>query len=74
MALLAQRHHVARLDMLALAVECLGASLSAAQGREVAANFGERLSLLLAERGEVSADVDVALAAQAGRLMQALRR
>ena len=64
----------ARLDMLALAVECLGASLSTAQGREVAANFSERLSLLLAERGEVSADVDAALAAQAGRLMQVLRR
>jgi hypothetical protein len=64
----------ARLDMLALAIECLGASLSAAQGREVAASFSERLSLLLAERGEVSADVDAALAAQAGRLMQVLRR
>lgn len=64
----------ARLDMLALAVECLGASLSAAQAREVAAGFSERLSLLLAERGVVSADIDAALAAQAGRLMQVLRR
>jgi hypothetical protein len=64
----------ARLDMLALAVECIGASLAAAQAREVAASFGERLSLLLAQRGQVSADVDAALAAQAGLLMQALRR
>lgn len=64
----------ARLEMLAAAVECLCASLSAVQGREVAANFSERVSVLLAERGEVSADIDAALAAQAGRLMQAIRR
>ena len=64
----------ARLDMLALAVECIGASLSAAQAREVAASFAQRLSLLLAERSQLSADADAAVASQVGLLMQALRR
>jgi len=64
----------ARLDMLALAVECIGASLSAAQAREVAASFGQRLSLLLAERSQLSADADAAVASQLGLLMHALRR
>jgi hypothetical protein len=64
----------ARLDMLSLAIECIGASLAAAQAREVASAFSDRLSLLLAERGQVSDDVDAALASQAGLLMQALRR
>jgi len=64
----------ARLDMLSLAIECVGASLSAAQAREVASTFSDRLSLLLAERDQVSDDVDAALAAQAGLLMQAFRR
>ena len=64
----------ARLHILALAVECIGASLPASQAREVAAGFGESLSLLLAEQGPVSDNVDAARAAQAGRLMQALRR
>lgn len=64
----------ARLDMLALAVECIGASLATVQAKEVAVSFRDRLSLLLAERGTVNADVDAALAAQAGSLMQALRR
>ena len=41
----------ARLEMLALAIECVGASLSVAQAREVAASFSDRLSLLLAEQG-----------------------
>lgn len=43
----------ARLDVLALAVECIGASLPATQAREVAASFNDRLSLLLAEQGRV---------------------
>jgi hypothetical protein len=60
--------------MLSLAVECIGASLSAAQAREVNASFNERLSLLLADRGHISDDVDAALAAQAGLLLQAFRR
>jgi hypothetical protein len=64
----------ARLDMLALAVECIGVSLSVAQAREVAAGFSDRLPLLLVQRGQISADVDAALAAQAGALMQALKR
>jgi len=64
----------ARLNMLSLAVECIGASLSAAQSREVSASFNERPSLLLADRGQVSDDVDAALAAQAGLLLQAFRR
>ena len=64
----------ARLDMLALVVECIGASLSAAQAREVATSFGGRLSVLLEERAQFSADVDAAVAAQVGQLMQALRR
>jgi len=37
----------ARLDMLSLAIECVDASLSAAQAREVASAFSDRLSLLL---------------------------
>ena len=64
----------ARLDMLALAIECIGTSLSAAQAREVASGFSDDLSLMLAERGQVSADVDAALAAQAGRLIRAFGR
>jgi hypothetical protein len=64
----------ARVDLLALAVECIAASLGAAQAREATANLHDRLSLLLAQLGQVSADVDAALAAQAGPLMQALRR
>ena len=64
----------ARLDMLSLAIECVGAALSAAQAREVASEFSDRLSLLLAQRGQVSDDVDAALASQAGLLMQAFRR
>ena len=64
----------ARLQLLALAVECIGASLPVTQSREVAASFSDRLSLLLAEQGHVSANVDAALAAQAGSLLQALRR
>lgn len=64
----------ARLNMLTLAVECIAASLSAAQAREVRASFNERLSLLLADRGHISEDVDAALAAQAGLLLHAFRR
>ena len=64
----------ARLDMLSLAIECVGASLSAAQAREVASAFSDRLSVLLTQRGQVSDDVDAALASQAGLLMQAFRR
>ena len=57
-----------RLDMLSLAIECVGASLSAAQARVVASAFSDRLSLLLTQRGQVSDDVDVALTYQAGLL------
>jgi hypothetical protein len=64
----------ARLNMLSLAVECIGASLSGAKAHEVSASFNERLSLLLADRGQISDDVDAALAAQAGLLLQAFRR
>ena len=64
----------ARLDMLSLAIECIGASLPAAQARGVASAFTDRQSLLLAERGQVSDDVDAALALQAGLLIQAFRR
>jgi len=64
----------ARVDLLSLAVECLARSLSTAQAREVTASLHDGLSLLLAQRGQVSAEVDAALAAQAGPLMQALRR
>jgi hypothetical protein len=64
----------ARLNMLSLAVECIVASLSAAQAREVSAAFNERLSLLLADRGHINDDVDAAQAAQAGLLLQVCRR
>jgi hypothetical protein len=64
----------ARLDMLSLAIECVGATLSAAQPREVAFAFSDKLSLLLTQRGQVSDAVDAALACQAGLLMQAFRR
>jgi hypothetical protein len=64
----------ARLDVLALAVDCIAASLPATQAREVAAGFGQRLSLLLAERRQFSADADAAVAYQVGLLMQALKR
>lgn len=64
----------ARLDMLTLAVECIAASLPAAQAREVTKSFGERLSAQLAEKTQFSADVDAAVAAQVGRLIQALQR
>jgi hypothetical protein len=64
----------ARLDMLSLAIECVGATLSAAQPREVALAFSDKLSLLLTQRGQVSDAVDAALACQAGLLTQAFRR
>lgn len=64
----------ARLNMLSLAVESIGASLSTAQAREVSESFNERLSLLLADHGQISEDVDAALAEQAGLLLQAFRR
>ena len=64
----------ARLDMLSLAIECVGATLSAAQAREVALAFSDKLSLLLTQRGQVSDAVDAALACQAGLLTQAFRR
>jgi hypothetical protein len=63
----------ARLDMLSLAIECVGATLSAAQAREVALAFSDKLSLLLTQRGQVSDAVDAALACQAGLLTQAFR-
>ena len=64
----------ARLDMLSLAIECVGASLSAVQAREAASVFSDRLSVLLSQRGQISDDVDAALASQAGQLIQAFRR
>jgi hypothetical protein len=64
----------ARLDMLSLAIECVGATLSAAQPREVALAFSDKLSLLLTQRGQVSDAVDAVLACQAGLLTQAFRR
>lgn len=64
----------ARLDMLTLAVECIAASMPSAQAREVSRSFGERLSAQLAERAQFSADVDAAVAAQLGRLIQTLQR
>lgn len=64
----------ARLNMLSLAIECVAVSLSAAQAREVASVFSDRLSVLLTQRGQIGDDVDAALASQAGLLMQAFRR
>jgi hypothetical protein len=64
----------ARLDMLSLAIECVGASLSAAQAREVASAFSDRRALLLTQCGQISDDVEAAPASQAGLMMQAFRR
>lgn len=64
----------ARIDVLALAVECIAASLAAAQAREVGAGLQDGLSRMLAERGAMSAEVDEALAVQAGLLIRALAR
>ena len=64
----------ARVDVLALAVECIASSLPGYQATEVAAVFRNGLSRHLAERGHVSAEVDEALAVQTGLLLRALGR
>jgi len=66
--------HEARVDVLALAVECIASSLAGYQPSEAAAVFSDGLSRHLAERGQVSAEVDEALAVQAGLRLRALRR
>ena len=63
----------ARLDMPSLAIDFVGASLSAAQACEVASAFSDRLDLLLTQRGQIGDDIDAALASQAELLMQAFR-
>jgi hypothetical protein len=64
----------ARVDVLALAVECIASSLAGYQANEAAAVFRDGLSRHLTERGQVSAEVDEALAVQAGLLLRALGR
>jgi hypothetical protein len=64
----------ARVDVLALAVECIASSLAGYQASEVAAVFRDGLSRHLVERGTVSAEVDEALAIQAGLMLRALCR
>ena len=64
----------ARIDVLALAVQCMAASLAPAQAREVASGFEDGLAQLLADRVQVSAEVDETLAVQAGLLLRALGR
>jgi len=64
----------ARIDFLALAVESIASSLAGYQACEVAALMREGLARHLAERGQVSAEVDEALAVQAGLLLRALCR
>jgi hypothetical protein len=64
----------ARVDVLALAVECIASSLPGYQASEVAAAFRDGISRQLAERGHVSAEVDEALAVQTGLLLRALGR
>ncbi len=64
----------ARLEVLALAMQCMAASLAPAQAREVAGSLEDGLAKLLAERGQVSAEVDETLAMQAGLLLRSLGR
>ena len=64
----------ARVDVLALAVECIASSMPGYQASEAVALFTDGLARLLAERGEVNAEVDEALAVQAGALLRALGR
>jgi hypothetical protein len=64
----------ARVDVLAMAVECIASSLAGYQASVFAAVFRDGLSHHLAERGHVSAEVDEALAVQAGLLLRALGR
>jgi len=64
----------ARVDVLALAVQCIATSLAAAQAREVAAAFNDGLAQLLVERGQMSVEQDEAIAMQAGLVLRALRR
>ena len=64
----------ARVDVLALALQCIAASLEAEQAREVAAAIKDGLVQILAERGEMSAEQDEAVAVQVGQLLRALSR
>jgi hypothetical protein len=64
----------ARLDVLALALQCIAASLESEQAREVAAAIKDGLAQILAERGEICAEQDEAVAVQTGQLLRALSR
>lgn len=62
----------ARLDVLALALQCIAASLESAQAREVAAAIKDGLAQILAECGQLSIEQDEAIAMQTGQLLRAL--
>ena len=64
----------ARVDVLALALQCIAASLKADQAREVAAAIKDGLVQILAERGEMNSEQDEAVAMQTGQLLRALSR
>jgi hypothetical protein len=66
--------HAARVDVLALAVECIASSLAGHQASEAVAVFSDGLSRNLVERVQISAEVDEALALQAGLRLRALGR
>jgi len=57
-----------------LALQCIAASLEAEQARELAAAIMDGLVQILADRGEMSAEQDEAVAMQAGMLLRALSR
>jgi hypothetical protein len=64
----------ARVDVLALAFESVASSLAGYQASEALAVFRDKLSRHMAEREQLSAEVDEALAVQAGLLLRALGR
>jgi hypothetical protein len=64
----------ARIDVLALALQCIAASLESGQASEVAAAIKDGLAQFLVERGEMSSEQDEAVAVQTGQLLRALGR
>jgi hypothetical protein len=66
--------HEARVDVLVPAVECIASSLAGQQPSEAEAVFSDGLTRHLAKRGQVSAEVDEALAVQAELRLRALGR